>query len=134
MSVMMLDGSKKNWTKWSMKFMAKATMQGYHEVLKGKLKIPPEDADVSADEKLSTLRRKNEVAYCELILSMTDEKCFNAIINAKTKILPNGDAALAWRQVNDIFNPKDATTKIRLMNEYANLKLRRIQEAEEWIV
>ena len=40
-SIVIFDGEHKNWKAWSIKFMAKATLNGYKDILIGKTVPPP---------------------------------------------------------------------------------------------
>jgi len=84
------------------------TSKQYNEILNGTIKAPPEseilNLETQEGKKKVKARERNEVAYCELGLSIsTRESCwklaFHAVKSSKTQHLPNGDAYLAWTQL-----------------------------------
>jgi len=55
-------------------------------------------------KKKAKARQQNEVAYCELVLSInTRESCgklaFHVVKSSKTQDLPSGNAYLAWTRL-----------------------------------
>jgi hypothetical protein len=70
-------GKNDKWPKWSEKFLAKARLYGFKDVLLGKVRIPMTDEDYEVDteegKKLIIVADMNELAYTELILSIDDK-------------------------------------------------------------
>ena len=71
--ILQFNGKKEDWLKWADKFLAKATIKGYDEVLEGKLLATGELEEDGTIRKLSKSEEKanelNKKAYNELILS-----------------------------------------------------------------
>ena len=66
------SGKQSDWRKWSLKFLANASVRGYKNILLGK-EIAPNDSvtiDSSTDDgkKQLKLREKNKEAYNALVL------------------------------------------------------------------
>ena len=120
-------GKKKDWSIWSGKFRANATAKGYLKVLEGKETIPDEseilDANNTADKVKIKIRKANENAYNALIQSMTTPTVFQKVDNAKTKELPNGDSAKAWKSLLQKFEPDSLTTATNYEKEFTDLVL-----------
>ena len=99
----LFSGKKKDWQKWSAKFLAKARMKGYMGVLIGQEAVLVYDAtrDTStAKGKLNDcLSGRNNSGYNELILSMEFAVCLGVVQNAKTTDQIYGDLALAWNKL-----------------------------------
>ena len=49
---------------------------------------------------------------------MNDNICFNLVDNAKTEKLPDGDAALAWKNLLTRYEPKQFGSLLILKNEF----------------
>ena len=61
----------------------------------------------SNDEKKA--REAKEKACSELNLSSTDEVSFGLIENAVTNDNPSGDCSIAWKELNDEYDPDVGT-------------------------
>ena len=93
------DGKQSGWGMWAIKFKSRATICGYRDVLEGKTSVPKESEDLSSGKPEDILaRKKNQIAYSELLLSMQDTTCITAVADATTKYLPSGDAEVAWEK------------------------------------
>jgi hypothetical protein len=88
--VILFSGKKKDWTAWEEKFLAKANVKGYDDILLGKVMIPKStvviDVTDDAGKELLRIREKNDSGYSDLILSMNMEEsggmvAFNTIRN-----------------------------------------------------
>ena len=104
--VIEFSGKQVDWAGWSEKFLARAHLKGYQDVLLGDKKVPNDDEslDLSTDEGKAgkKARDRNVAAYVDLILSITNETeagrvAFQIVKGAKPKTLKRGDAKLAWK-------------------------------------
>ena len=99
---------KKNFTTLATKFRSAATLRGYSMILLEKdSKIPKHDKvlkDTETDREKEKLRKANEKAYCELILSCQGPIAFNIIRKCTTNDLPTGDVFLAWNKLKERFD------------------------------
>ena len=53
---MTFDGKKENWSMWSEKILAKATLKGYEDILNGKIDVPKGD-----EENYGRTNESNEI-------------------------------------------------------------------------
>ena len=94
--VLVVKGEHDEWRKWSKKFLARAKMKGYKNILLGVGK-PPKQNEITEDAAKLKLRLLNEAAYNNLLLSCDDDVSFGAVEDALTDDHPDGDAAKAWQ-------------------------------------
>ena len=100
--IISFDGTSETWNIWNTRFIAKATINGYAGIMLGDI-IPPEANDATTDEAELLARKMNGQGYCDLLLAMKTNVCMEAIIEARTKELPNGDLFKAWETLKEIF-------------------------------
>jgi hypothetical protein len=96
------NGKAEEWKKWSKTFLPKARLRCYNEILTGS---HPESESKDTKSKKDQ-RVLNELAYAELMLSCQEDICFDIIDAAKSEKWPEEDAALAWKRLEDCFEPK----------------------------
>ena len=123
---------------WARKFMSVATTRGYRDVLLGKTVVPPQDEvlDESAPSDKIKLkgRKENDKAYNDLILACSGEIGFAIVDESVTKDLPDGDAELAWRELQRRFEPDTSADKVKLKREFNASKLSSWnKDPEVWI-
>lgn len=117
------------------KFKARALIAGYRDILSVVTQVPPEEKDLSACTKEEVEERKRkEVAYAELLLSMTDEVRITEVNESVTNDLPTGNVKLGWSKLSAMFAPKDATSKMLLLREFSNSHLNENKDPEDWMV
>ena len=104
---------------WSLKFMARAAVKGYEEILEGKI-VPAEDGKSSYLPEETKTRNLHKQAYNDLILSMDGRACFKIVKTAVTKEFPKGSAKLAWANLYQKYQPSNKTSYIRLKNKFNN--------------
>ena len=110
------SGKSEDWNRWSKTFLATATAKGYREVIK------PVDASQKADSNL------NIQVYNDLILSCQEDITFGLIDESVSTDFPDGDARLAWKNLQDKFEPNTGAAKVQLKQEFHQLKLGSIDE------
>ena len=81
--ILTFSGKKEDWMMWSDKFMAKAMMKGYNEILDGTMLVP-EDKTTKPTSSKEEARKLNKLAFNKLILACTDKIAFGIVKNAKT--------------------------------------------------
>ena len=123
---------------WSRKFLARAKMKEYKEILTGVEKAPAAslviDETTEAGKKQKTNKIANEKAYNDLLLSCEDEVSFGAVDEAITTSLPDGDAFMAWNNLKARFESETPATKIQLKKEFHDSKLEDAStDPDEWI-
>ena len=108
---------------WSKKFLARAKKLGYRHILKG---------DISNDEEKKLVLNNN--AYSDLLLAMNCVVAFDYVDEAVSKEFPEGDAALAWRNLMQKFQPSTTGSRVYYKNEFNNSKLHSDKDdPDEWI-
>ena len=130
--VLTFSGKDEDWDMWSKKFLAMAQRKKYKDILTGKMNIAKEDATLTNEDEKKA-REANEKAYSDLILSCTDEVSFGLVEGAITEDNPSGDSALAWKELNEEYDPDVGTALADLKREFAQSKLDVEQKPEEWI-
>ena len=82
------------------------------------------------DQTKKAIRETNEIVYCCVLYRMNDNICFNLVDTAKTKDLPDGDAALAWKNLLTIYEPKQFGSLLTLKNEFLKRLLRTVDNPQ----
>ena len=123
---------------WARKFMSVATTRGYRDVLLGKTIVPPQDEtldeNVPNDKIKLKGRNANDKAYNNLILACSGEIGFSIVDEAVTEELPDGDAELAWKELQRRFEPDTSADKVKLKKEFSTSKLTSwSKDPETWI-
>ena len=70
------------------------------------------------DNKDLAIRELNQAAYCCLLYSMDEHISFNLVDMAKSKNLPDGDVALAWKNLLTRYEPKQYGTLLELKRNF----------------
>src|SRR5210317_1786173 len=116
--IVSFSGKQSDWRKWSLNFLANASVQGYKDILLGKTVAPTdsEDLDPMTDEGKAKLklREKNKEAYNALVLSCDDEVSLGAIETATSPDYEEGDAKKAWENLLEIYQPRTLANKTAL--------------------
>jgi hypothetical protein len=104
---------------WLCQFLARAHGRGYKNVVLDRIICPSFDAkfELSTYNRplKSVVRKANDNAYTDLMLSFTDLANFTLIHKAKTK---EGDAALAWTSLVIKHEPKTSANRVALKLEF----------------
>ncbi len=130
--ILPFNGNEQSWHEWSAKFMARADMLGYSEALMEDSASPRPRKKKSGDEDGLEVEY-NKAAYNQLILCC-EGRAFNIVNNAKSEKYPRGDAALAWTSLKRRYQIETAAGKMELKQKFANSKLRRGQDPDEWLL
>ena len=125
MRIVEYSGKESEWPKWSKKFMAVAKVKKFADIIDGKIEVPKLVEDM--DQQDLAIRNLNQAAYCCLLYCMNDDICFTLVETAKTEDLPDGDVALAWKNLLTRYEPKQYGTYLDLKKEFMNKTL---QECE----
>ena len=132
------SGKESDWRMWSRKFLARARLREYKDILTGTEKAPAAgtviDENTDQGKKQKKNKIANEKAYNDLLLSCEDEVCFGAVDEAITTALPDGDANLAWKNLMARYESSTPATKIQLKKEFHESKLEDVTtDPDEWI-
>ena len=123
--VIRFSGSKKDWRKWSRKFLAMSVKRGYKDVLLGKTR----EEGMTDDEK-----NLNGHAYNDIMLSMDEDVSFSIVDEACTEELPEGDSAMAWRKLEAKYNSQTNSSKVKLMKQLNRSKLKnKDHDPDHWV-
>ena len=96
------SGKAEDWNRWSKTFLATATAKGHREVLR------PTDPTTLADAAL------NVQVYNDLILSCQDDITFGIVDESISTDFRDGDARLAWKNLQEKFEPSTGVAKVQL--------------------
>jgi hypothetical protein len=123
------SGKKEDFFLWSVRFLSYCHVQGCKKSLLGN-DIPPNantviDESTDAGKLLLKSRNANNTAIILLTLSVTDLVSINAISNAATVNLPDGNASIAWNNLLKIYKCKSLSRKYELTQEFQNCMLTR---------
>ena len=131
--VLVFKGEHDEWRKWSKKFLARAKMKGYKNILLGVDK-PPKQNEITEDAAKLKLRLLNEAAYNDLLLSCDDDVSFGAVEDALTDDHPDGDAAKAWQNLMAKYEPSTSGSLVLMKKEFAASKLSSVgTDPDVWI-
>jgi hypothetical protein len=147
--VIIFSGKKRDWTSWEEKFLSRALQKGYKRMLLGKEKVPKDfynNDDEKADdgfggvseEDLEKLRRLNEKAYSDLVLSITTDNAdgrvaFNLVRGTKSSEFENGNCYLAFKRLRDKYQPKSAPSLTKVTSNFYKSSLRKGQDPSVFI-
>ena len=91
-------GKKEDWEMWSAKFLSKAQKKKYQGILTGEIKVTFGDEHNKMTEE-KALKKLNEEANNDLIISMEDKVAFSKVNQAKTNTLKGGCAHTARKNL-----------------------------------
>ena len=119
------NGSVDDWPKWSKKFIAVAKLNKFASLIDGSMTVPEQRENMS--KKDLAIRDLNQAAYCCLLYSMEEHISFNLVDTAKLENLPDGDVALAWKNLLTRYEPRQYGTLLELKR---NFMTKSLQECE----
>ena len=82
----------------------------------------PKLTDNIQDQDMA-IRDLNQAAYCCLLHCMNDDISFSLVDTAKTENLPDGDAALAWKNLLTRYEPKQYGILLNLKRDFMTKSL-----------
>jgi gag-polypeptide of LTR copia-type/Zinc knuckle len=125
----MFSGNAKDWKRWSKTFLAKSKLRGYKDTILGSEESKKDEPNY---QELKTL---NDLAHAELLVSCESDLCFAIIENSKSERFPDGDAALAWLNLTEKFEPKTKMNIIKLKKEFMECKLTSFnKDPDKWLI
>ncbi len=129
-----------NWEVWSKQFLARAHVKGYKQILLGKEAAPSDadmkEIDLKSDEgkDAQRLRKLNDMAYNDLLLSFSDPTNFGLIEDACNDNMENGDAMQAWKNLVNKHDPSTASNVVQMKAKFNSSRLRNARkDPDEWI-
>lgn len=127
--VVPFSGDRKDWRRWSSRFLAAAHFKGFAQALAKKDENLPakEDAALPAEDAMAKLTKKaikeNLEAYSALMLSVDDNVSFSKVDAARTTDWPSGLAYMAWKNLKEEFEPSDTLSRIELKQMLTKTRL-----------
>ena len=115
------SGSVDDWPKWSKKFMAVGKLNKFASLIDGSMTVPELKENMNDNEL--AIRELNQAAYCCLLYSMEEHISFNLVDTAKSENLPDGDVALAWKNLLTRYEPKQYGTLLELKRNFMTKSL-----------
>ena len=102
--IISFSGKKLDWPVWSEKFLARANRKGYKGILLDEEEVPNDEVETDLIEedderkKQSELKKKNQEAYEDLVLSIDGESdtgrvVFQLVKGSKSTQFKDGDAS-----------------------------------------
>ena len=140
----MFSGKKLDWPVWSEKFLARANRKGYKSILLGEVEVPNDEVETDLIEedderkKQSELKKKNQEAYEDLVLSIDGESdtgrvVFQLVKGSKSTQFKDGDAREVWKRFKRKFEPAKAPSRLALKKKILKSKLKYNQDSEIFI-
>ena len=120
------SGSVDDWPKWSKKFMAAGKLNKFTSLIEKSMTVP--ELKENMNKKELAIRELNQSAYCCLLYSMDEHISFNLVDMAKSKNLPDGDVALAWKNLLTRYEPRQYGTLLELEKGLHDQELTGIRE------
>ena len=121
------SGKRADYEKWSKRFLAYAQMKKVKQIILGLEEAPRHDTELDPDDEedraLLKLRQANDTAYKKLMLAVDDVVSFETVSSARTEELPDGDAHLAWKKLEQVYAKKSTSKKSDLKAEFLKTKL-----------
>ena len=105
--------------------MAAGRLNKFAGLVDGSVAVPELKGDM--DKKDQAIRDLSQAAYCCLLYSMDELISFNLVDTAKSENLPDGDAALAWKNLLTRYEPRQYGTLLELKR---NFMTKSLQECE----
>jgi hypothetical protein len=87
--------------KWSNTLLSSAALRRYKKLILNK---EGDDLEWAKNE----WEILNDLAYAELMIACQDDMSYGIIDGSRSKIFPDGDAALAWKRLNEKFEPRNS--------------------------
>ena len=130
-------GDHSKWREWKLKFLSKALYSGYRDVLLGKETVPKDseiiDTSTDAGKKLESARTANRMAYAALALSC-EEAALGLVEEAVSADLPDGDAALVWKNLTSKYEPATNMSHVQLRKEFTQCRLKSVKDdPDKWV-
>jgi hypothetical protein len=132
------SGKRADFMIWKSKFLAICIYHNCANIMTSLTDIAPNEATdldplVPEHIPLIALRNQNKKAFMLLTLAITERVSYDAIINARTTELPNGDAKLAWTHLLELHQPTTRTELHHLQQQFHQCTLKSItKNPDDW--
>jgi hypothetical protein len=143
MKIIPFSGKKVDFITWEEKCMARARRKGYKEVILGQVTIPKDDVVLSSakeeDKEDIRTREKTEYAYSNLILAIytttsSGKVTFNLVCNSKSDDYPDGNTAVAFKNLKNKYMSRLAQTLLKLHKAFYQSKFKKHSNPEVYIM
>ena len=145
--VIEFSGKEDDWKYWSVKFLARANLRGFGELLIGEEKLPTKSdytsaasIDPATPELKETIRLYDlgKKAFDKLVLSCNTttpagRTAFSLISECRTTDNTKGDATSAREKLKHKYEPSTAPLYIKLNRKFVNSKLTGDMNPDNWI-
>jgi gag-polypeptide of LTR copia-type len=140
--VVVFSGKKEDWETWKEKFMVKASMRGYEEILLGEVGIPKTHKEDGTKVTLSSddqaIANANKKCFGDLVLSIdcttaAGKVAFAMIKATKTKTNPSGDLRAAYLRLKSKYEPSTTPQLMKLTKEFHSKSLQTNQDPDQFI-
>ena len=121
MRIAEFNGNKDEWARWSKKFIAVAKVKKFANIVDRSVTVS-KLTDTILDKDMA-IRDLNQAAYCCLLHCMNDDISFSLVDTAKTENIPDGDAALAWKNLLTRYEPKQYGILLNLKRDFMTKSL-----------
>ena len=126
--IVTFTGKRNDWRQWSKKFLAVAEKREYRSILE----VDPDKLDIKVD--LDERKKKNSLAYNDLLLAMTEDVSFGLVDEATSTTYPEGDAWIAWGKLMQRYESQTNASRVKLMGQFTSSKLKKnTQDPDPWI-
>jgi hypothetical protein len=124
--VVPFDGMKSSWNVFKLRFLAFARQKKFRSAIDGKITVPAEadELNTTTEEGLTLEKNRdlNELAYSALCNSCSGQS-MRCVEQAVSEDLPNGDAAMAWKNLLRQYEPGGQMELVSLKKEFAQCNL-----------
>ena len=124
--IITFTGKRNDWRQWSKKFLAVAERREYRTILQS----DPDTLTLNDEEK----KKKNSMAYNDLLLAMTDDVSFGLVDEATSANYPEGDARIAWGKLMQRYESQTNASRVKMMGQFTSSRLKKNhQDPDPWI-
>ena len=105
--------------------MVAAKVKKFANIIDGSMAVPPLSKNMQTKD--IAIRDLSQAAYCCLLYCMEDDISFTLVETAKSENLPDGDTALAWKNLLTRYEPNQYGSLLDLKRTFMTKNL---QECE----
>ena len=141
--VVIFSGKREDWESWKEKFMVKAVIGGYEDVLNGDIEVPKTHGtdgvkltNLTADQEAAATANKK--GFGDLILSIdcsqsAGKVAFAMVKGTKNKEKPSGDLRAAYLRLKSKYEPSTTPQLMQLTREFHSKTLQGNQDPDIFI-
>ncbi|MGL5074464.1 MAG: hypothetical protein ACRDBG_01300 [Waterburya sp.] len=131
------SGKKEDFTIWSSRFLSYLHLNNCKSTILGKTIIPNDTTDLDPTNPLHVpliqARSANNLAMLLLTMAITDTTSYGALYAAQTTENAEGNCAIAWKELNNIYKPMSKAKQYELEQEFNKCALTdESKNPDEW--